>query len=155
MLDNLPVVDTQDGENIVSSGVEDEVVTLNLLPNLLDSDGSETLTELVITGQGAGQLMFDGETISVPPGGLDLGQLASDEGLTLMELANSGRLTWRPPEDASGTFSVPVTYQITDTSETGETAVADYTGNLQVDVSAQVDVDGEDLPDLTDRKSVV
>ena len=67
MLDNLPVVDTQDGENIVSSGVEDEVVTLNLLPNLLDSDGSETLTELVITGQGAGQLMFDGETISVPP----------------------------------------------------------------------------------------
>ena len=149
MLDNLPVVDTPDGENIVSSGVEDEVVTLNLLPNLLDSDGSETLTELVITGQGAGQLMFDGETISVPPGGLDLGQLASDEGLTLMELANSGRLTWLPPEDASGTFSVPVTYQITDTSETGETAVADYTGNLQVDVSAQVDVDGEDLPDLT------
>ncbi len=54
--------------------------------------------------------MFDGETISVPPGGLDLGQLASDEGLTLMELANSGRLTWLPPEDASGTFSVPVTF---------------------------------------------
>ena len=43
-----------------------------------------------------------------------------------------------------------MTYQITDTPrKPRETAVADYTGNLQVDVSAQVDVDGEDLPDLT------
>ena len=76
--------------------------------NLLDSDGSETLTELVITGQGGGPAhVRRGETISVPPGGLDLGAAGpSDEGLTLMELANSGRLTWRPPEDASGRPSV-------------------------------------------------
>jgi len=149
VLDNLPVVDTQDGENIVTVGVEDNLATLNLLPSLLDSDGSETLTGLVILDSGEGQLMLDGQAISVPSGGLDLGQLAQDEGITLTELATSGRLTWQPPEDGSGLYSVPISYQITDTANNGVQAVSDYTGNLQVDVAAQVDVDAEDLPTLT------
>lgn len=150
LLDNLPVVDTPDGETIQTDGVEDTVVTLNLEPVLLDVDGSEVLTGMVILDVGEGTLMLDGEAITVPPEGLDLGQLAEDEGITLEAFVNSGRLTWQPPEDASGTFSFPITYQITDTSETGlRDIVPDFTGSLEVNVAAQVDVDDVDLPDLT------
>ena len=150
VLDNLPVVDTPDGEVISSDGVEDTVVTLNLEPALLDVDGSEVLTGMVILDVGEGTLMLDGAAIDVPAGGLDLGQLAEDEGITLDAFVSSGRLTWQPPEDASGTFSFPITYQITDTSESGlRDTVPDYTGSLEVNVAAQVDVDDVDLPDLT------
>lgn len=150
VLDNLPVVDTPDGEVIRSDGVEDTVVTLNLEPALLDVDGSEVLTGMVILDVGEGTLLLDGAALDVPAGGLDLGQLAEDEGITLDAFVSSGRLTWQPPEDASGTFSFPITYQITDTSESGlRDTVPDYTGSLEVNVAAQVDVDDVDLPDLT------
>lgn len=150
VLDNLPVVDTPDGETITSNGVEDTLVTLNLQPVLLDADGSEVLTGMVILDVPSGSLLLDGQVINVPSGGLDLGQLAMDEGITLDAFINSGRLTWQPPEDASGTFSFPITYQVTDTSETGlRDIVPNFSGSLEVNVTAQVDVDDVDLPDLT------
>ncbi|WP_061016508.1 RTX toxin [Vibrio splendidus] len=138
-----PVVDQKDGQVVSTEGIEDSQIGLNLEPSVnQDIDGSESLTGYVIDSLPADlTLYFDGSIIEVPALGLDLESLLDSTTPTLAELLNSGRLSVTATEDLSGTFSIPITYQVTDTSPTGATAVKDIAGSISVTVDARVELD--------------
>uniref|UniRef100_UPI00148DC071 T1SS-143 repeat domain-containing protein n=1 Tax=Vibrio cyclitrophicus TaxID=47951 RepID=UPI00148DC071 len=138
-----PVVDQTDGVVVSSVGIEDSYITLSLNISVnQDVDSSETLTGYIIDSLPDDlTLYFDGVEITVDAAGLDLGGLASSEGVTLQELLDSDRLTVLATEDLSGTFSIPITYEVTDTSPTGATDVKDISGAISVTVDARVESD--------------
>ncbi|XNJ84021.1 Ig-like domain-containing protein [Vibrio cyclitrophicus] len=138
-----PVVDQTDGVVVSSVGIEDSYITLSLNISVnQDVDSSETLTGYIIDSLPDDlTLYFDGVEITVDAAGLDLGGLASSEGVTLQELLDSDRLTVLATEDLSGTFSIPITYEVTDTSPTGATDVKDISGSISVTVDARVESD--------------
>ena len=140
-----PVVDSADGISDTSTGAEDAQIALQITPALADVDGSETLTNAVITSLPSGvTILLDQVPLTIPVGGLDIDQLASDNGTDFDTLINSGRLTVQAPEDSDQDFSLPVIFEVTDTSPLAATAVASINGSLQVRVSAQVDDDAAD-----------
>ncbi|MFQ3322309.1 MAG: hypothetical protein ACI90U_000115 [Pseudomonadales bacterium] len=137
-----PVVDTDNGISSSSSSVggEDRDLLLNIKPPFAGSDGSETLTNTIILSLPAGvKILFDFVEIDVPVGGLDLNQLAVDNGTTFNALINSGSLRVRAPEDSDADFTIPVEFEITDTSGLGVSAVQTVSGSLAIDVRASVD----------------
>jgi T1SS-143 domain-containing protein len=135
-----PVVDTDNGISSSSVGGEDRDLLLNIKPPFADSDGSETLTNTIILSLPAGvKILFDFVEIDVPVGGLDLNQLAVDNGTTFNALINSGSLRVRAPEDSDADFTIPVEFEITDTSGLGVSAVQTVSGSLAIDVRASVD----------------
>ncbi|WP_261886987.1 T1SS-143 repeat domain-containing protein [Vibrio pomeroyi] len=138
-----PVVDQKDGQTVSTQGIEDSQIGLNLEPSVnQDVDGSESLTGYVIDSLPADlTLYFDGSVIEVPASGLDLESLLDSTTPTLSELLNSGRLSVTATEDLSGTFSIPITYEVTDTSPTGATDVKDISGSISVTVDARVESD--------------
>ncbi|MEZ9661385.1 type I secretion C-terminal target domain-containing protein [Vibrio sp. 10N.261.52.F3] len=138
-----PVVDQEDGQVISTQGIEDSQIGLNLEPSVnQDVDGSESLTGYVIDSLPTDlTLYFDGSVIAVPASGLDLETLLDSTTPTLSELLNSGRLSVTATEDLSGTFSIPITYEVTDTSPTGATDVKDISGSISVTVDARVESD--------------
>ncbi|WP_299131131.1 RTX toxin [uncultured Vibrio sp.] len=138
-----PVVDQEDGQMVSTQGIEDSQIGLNLEPSVnQDVDGSESLTGYVIDSLPADlTLYFDGSVIEVPASGLDLESLLDSTTPTLSELLNSGRLSVTATEDLSGTFSIPITYEVTDTSPTGATDVKDISGSISVTVDARVEFD--------------
>ncbi|WP_408063557.1 RTX toxin [Vibrio pelagius] len=138
-----PVVDQKDGIAVVSEGIEDSYITLSLdFAVDQDSDGSESLTGYVIESLPSELTLYlDGNELDLVAGGLDLGELAQNEGVTLETLLNSGRITALPSEDLSGTFSIPVRYEVTDTSPLGTQDVKDINGSLMVNVAARVEDD--------------
>lgn len=138
-----PVVDQEDGQVVSTQGIEDSQIGLNLEPSVnQDVDGSESLTGYVIDSLPADlTLYFDGSMIEVPASGLDLESLLDSTTPTLSELLNSGRLSVTATEDLSGTFTIPITYEVTDTSPTGATDVKDISGTISVTVDARVELD--------------
>nr|WP_241904401.1 Ig-like domain-containing protein [Vibrio cyclitrophicus] len=138
-----PVVDQEDGQTVSTQGIEDSQIGLNLEPSVnQDVDGSESLTGYVIDSLPADlTLYFDGSVIAVPASGLDLESLLDSTTPTLSELLSSGRLSVTATEDLSGTFSIPITYEVTDTSPTGATDVKDISGSISVTVDARVESD--------------
>ncbi len=138
-----PVVDQEDGQTVSTKGIEDRQIGLNLEPTVnQDVDGSESLTGYVIDSLPADlTLYFDGSVIAVPASGLDLESLLDSTTPTLSELLNSGRLSVTATEDLSGTFSIPITYEVTDTSPTGANGVKDISGSISVTVDARVESD--------------
>ncbi|WP_299810694.1 adhesin [uncultured Shewanella sp.] len=139
-----PVIDANAASLATTSyGFEDQAIPLDFTPNLnADIDGSETITGLIIPFQGAGGfiLTLDGSQVVVPVAGLDVSTLVDSTSPTLEALLNSGRLAVVPPEDADGSFSFDVSYQVTDTSATG-TQVSEYVSTqLTVVVDAVVDI---------------
>ncbi|MEZ9288300.1 RTX toxin [Vibrio lentus] len=138
-----PVVDQEDGQTVSTQGIEDSQIGLNLEPSVnQDVDGSESLTGYVIDSLPADlTLYFDGSVIDVPVSGLDLESLLDSTTPTLSELLSSGRLSVTATEDLSGTFSIPITYEVTDTSPTGATDVKDISGSISVTVDARVESD--------------
>ncbi len=138
-----PVVDQEDGQVVSTQGIEDSQIGLNLEPSVnQDVDGSESLTGYVIDSLPADlTLYFDGSVIEVPASGLDLESLLDSTTPTLSELLNSGRLSVTATEDLSGTFTIPITYEVTDTSPTGATDVKDISGTISVTVDARVELD--------------
>ncbi|PMM60768.1 RTX toxin [Vibrio splendidus] len=138
-----PIVDQEDGQTVSTQGIEDSQIGLNLEPSVnQDVDGSESLTGYVIDSLPADlTLYFDGSVIAVPVSGLDLESLLDSTTPTLSELLSSGRLTVTATEDLSGTFSIPITYEVTDTSPTGATDVKDISGSISVTVDARVESD--------------
>ncbi|OBT22394.1 RTX toxin [Vibrio tasmaniensis] len=138
-----PVVDQEDGQTVSTQGIEDSQIGLNLEPSVnQDVDGSESLTGYVINSLPADlTLYFDGSVIDVPVSGLDLESLLDSTTPTLSELLSSGRLSVTATEDLSGTFSIPITYEVTDTSPTGATDVKDISGSISVTVDARVESD--------------
>nr|WP_133151835.1 Ig-like domain-containing protein [Vibrio splendidus] len=138
-----PIVDQEDGQTVSTQGIEDSQIGLNLEPSVnQDVDGSESLTGYVIDSLPADlTLYFDGSVIDVPVSGLDLESLLDSTTPTLSELLSSGRLSVTATEDLSGTFSIPITYEVTDTSPTGATDVKDISGSISVTVDARVESD--------------
>ncbi|PMN53379.1 RTX toxin [Vibrio lentus] len=138
-----PFVDQEDGQTVSTQGIEDSQIGLNLEPSVnQDVDGSESLTGYVIDSLPADlTLYFDGSVIDVPVSGLDLESLLDSTTPTLSELLSSGRLSVTATEDLSGTFSIPITYEVTDTSPTGATDVKDISGSISVTVDARVESD--------------
>ncbi|WP_061040126.1 type I secretion C-terminal target domain-containing protein [Vibrio coralliirubri] len=138
-----PVVDQEDGQVVITQGIEDSQIGLNLEPSVnQDIDGSESLTGYVIDSLPADlTLYFDGSVIQVPASGLDLDTLLDSTTPTLSDLLSSGRLSVTATEDLSGTFSIPITYEVTDTSPTGATDIKDITGSISVTVDARVELD--------------
>ncbi|WP_206747662.1 Ig-like domain-containing protein [Shewanella sp. 10N.286.51.B7] len=142
-IDIAPVIDeTVQSLTTVSSGKEDQPIVLNLSPALLaDMDGSETITELTLFPSSDGIIfLFDGAEIVVGSAGLLLSELTDAASPTLTDLLNSGRLAVLPPQDADGPFTLDVNYQITDTSETGQTLIQDISTQLSVQVDAVVEI---------------
>ncbi len=140
-----PVVDTENGISVGSTGAEDRLIEINLFPATADIDGSETVTNIIIQAlPNDAQLFYAGTVLNIPPGGLDLAAFADSQGLTLAELNASGDLTVQPSEDAAGTQSVTAVFEITDTAPGGETAVRTVSGSLDASVTAIVDDEPED-----------
>ncbi|WP_146448762.1 T1SS-143 repeat domain-containing protein [Vibrio kanaloae] len=138
-----PVVDQEDGQIVNTQGIEDSQIGLNLEPSVnQDIDGSESLTGYTIDSLPAGlTLYFDGSVIQVPASGLDLDTLLDSTTPTLSDLLSSGRLSVTATEDLSGTFSLPITYEVTDISPTGATDIKDISGSISVTVDARVELD--------------
>lgn len=145
----IPVVDTINGQTITSNGLEDQPIVLNFNPVLLDVDGSETLTGIIINSiPAATSLLFDGSSIAVSPTGLDLASLLDATSPTLSDLISSGRLTLNPPTDVAGPFAIDTSMQITDDSGTGSTTVSTINVTLDaiaaplVEVNTRLENDG-------------
>lgn len=144
-VDLVPVVDQRDGASSFTLGIEDSQIALNLSQSISqDIDGSESLTGYIIDPLPSQlTLYFDGGLIAVPPGGLDLDTLLDATTPTLDSLLNSGRLSVVPFEDLSGTFSIPVRYEVTDTTTpaSSETVTKEINGFATVQVDAKVELD--------------
>ncbi|MCE2570735.1 hypothetical protein [Motilimonas eburnea] len=151
-----PVIDSTGLAANSGEGLEDTQVALNLRPNLgADQDGSESVSAFTIKDMPAGMtLYFDGVAQTVP---LDLASLVDGRSPTLDDLLASGRLAVAAPTDASGTFNFNVAYDITDTSEAGETVTQSFTDSASVTVIAQVEEltgpGNETLADITRLQS--
>ncbi|NUJ40964.1 Ig-like domain-containing protein, partial [Pseudoalteromonas sp. 0303] len=121
-----------------SEGNEDTRIALNFNPDLIDSDGSETITGAVITGIPANTTLYvDGNEVSVGSG-YDLADLINDEYPTLEDVLASDRVRLLPDEDFSGTLTVDVLYTVTDTSDVGSVS-EDISSQVTVTVNGQVD----------------
>ncbi|MFA0087213.1 RTX toxin [Vibrio sp. 10N.261.51.F12] len=142
-VDLTPVVDQSEGQVVSTEGIEDRQIALNLSPSVdQDQDGSEVLTGYIIDPLPEElTLYFDGSVIDVSLRGLDLETLLDSTTPTLEQLLNSGRLSVVATEDLSGTFDIPVRYEVTDTSELGATQVKEITGEISVIVDAKVEID--------------
>ncbi|MCA6719551.1 RTX toxin [Vibrio sp. 1409] len=142
-----PIVDQTDGQELQSNGIEDNFITLNLEPVVnQDIDSSESLTGYTIVSIPDGlTLYFDGNAVEESNLPLELNELLDGSSATLSELLNSGRITVKANEDLSGTFSLEVQYEVTDTSPTLETDVKAINGSLSVVVSGKVDIGNEDI----------
>ena len=143
-LDIAPVIDAYAASlATLSYGFEDQAIPLDFTPNLnADIDGSETITGLIIPFQGAGGfiLTLDGSQIIIPVAGLDVSTLVDSTSPTLEALLNSGRLAAVPPQDADGSFTFEVSYQVTDTSGTGVQVSEYISSQITVVVDAVVDL---------------
>ncbi|MCG3865460.1 type I secretion C-terminal target domain-containing protein [Photobacterium sp. Ph5] len=140
-IDVLPVVDEKDGAVLETIGTEDKHASFLVEPVInKDIDHSESLTGYKITGLPAGLTLFiDGAAVSVPSGGLDLANYKGAE--SWAEFINSGRVTVLADEDLSGLFTISISYEVTDTSPTGQTSAKDINATIQLDVAGIVEND--------------
>ena len=156
-IDVLPVVEDAVTLYDVVRGGEDTEVIFNIKPvyndpddpdihrsDLGDIDGSESLTNIIVKSLPSGAaFLVDGKEIGFS-GDLDLALVAADFSLSFEELLNDGHLTLRPPEDSGENFTIPVRFEITDASPTGDTDIKFTEGNIYADIWALVDDNAED-----------
>ncbi|WP_305456575.1 T1SS-143 repeat domain-containing protein [Photobacterium leiognathi] len=137
----LPVVDEQDGALLQSTGFEDQPISFLVEPTISkDSDNSEKLTGYKITNVPDGLTLFiDGVEVVIPANGLDLANYKSNQ--SWAEFINSGRVTILVDEDLSGIFDIDISYEVTDTSASGQTASKNINATIQVDVAGVVETD--------------
>ncbi|WP_305370316.1 T1SS-143 repeat domain-containing protein [Photobacterium leiognathi] len=137
----LPVVDEQDGALLQSTGFEDQHISLLVEPTISkDSDNSETLTGYKITNVPDELILFiDGVDVVIPVNGLDLANYKGNQ--SWAEFINSGRVTILADEDFSGIFDIAISYEVTDTSTSGQTASKNINATIQVDVAGVVEND--------------
>ncbi len=137
----LPVVDEQDGALLQSTGFEDQHISLLVEPTISkDSDNSEKLTGYKITNVPDGLTLFiDGVEVVIPVNGLDLANYKGNQ--SWAEFINSGRVTILVDEDLSGIFDIAISYEVTDTSASGQTASKNINATIQVDVAGIVETD--------------
>ncbi|WP_237156720.1 T1SS-143 repeat domain-containing protein [Photobacterium leiognathi] len=137
----LPVVDEQDGALLQSTGFEDQHISFLVEPTInKDSDNSEKLTGYKITNVPDGLTLFiDNVEVVIPVNGLDLANYKGNQSWT--EFINSGRVTILADEDLSGIFDIAISYEVTDTSTSGQTASKNINATIQVDVAGVVETD--------------
>ncbi|WP_318409907.1 T1SS-143 repeat domain-containing protein [Photobacterium leiognathi] len=137
----LPVVDEQDGALLQSTGFEDQPISFLVEPTISkDSDNSEKLTGYKINKLPDGLTLFiDGVEVVIPANGLDLANYKSNQ--SWAEFINSGRVTILADEDLSGIFDIAISYEVTDTSTSGQTASKNINATIQVDVAGVVETD--------------
>ncbi|WP_439899026.1 hypothetical protein [Photobacterium leiognathi] len=137
----LPVVDEQDGALLQSTGFEDQPISFLVEPTISkDSDNSEKLTGYKITNVPDGLTLFiDGVEVVIPVNGLDLANYKGNQ--SWAEFINSGRVTILADEDLSGIFDIAISYEVTDTSTSGQTASKNINATIQVDVAGVVEND--------------
>ncbi len=137
----LPVVDEQDGALLQSTGFEDQPISFLVEPTISkDSDNSEKLTGYKINKLPDGLTLFiDGVEVVIPANGLDLANYKSNQ--SWAEFINSGRVTILVDEDLSGIFDIDISYEVTDTSASGQTASKNINATIQVDVAGVVEND--------------
>ena len=141
-----PVIDeTASNLQTTTEGLENRPTVIDFRPFLdADNDGSEAITGAIVMPNTLGVgLLFDGRPINIPAEGLDLSTLTDSSSPTLEQLIASGRLAVLPPQDADGEFTLPVRYQITDTSENGETVSSWIDTSVRLIVDAQVNLTTE------------
>ncbi|MCG3865459.1 RTX toxin [Photobacterium sp. Ph5] len=140
-IDVLPVVDEQDGALLQSTGFEDQHISFLVEPTIRkDSDNSENLTGYKITNVPDGLTLFiDGVEVVIPVNGLDLANYKGNQ--SWAEFINSGRVTILADEDLSGIFDIAISYEVTDTSTSGQTASKNINATIQVDVAGVVEND--------------
>ncbi|MGY5450180.1 T1SS-143 repeat domain-containing protein [Agarivorans sp. MS3-6] len=138
-----PVVDETDGNDLATQAIEDRSASVNLLQSLgSDADGSEAISAYTIESLPDGvTLFYDGSPIEVFSGGLDLTTLFDSSTTSWEEFLSSGRITLQADQDLSGNFTIPIRYQVTDTSPTGLIDLKTLTAELQVNVAAKVELD--------------
>lgn len=142
-----PVIDTLGGQSITSTGIEDKVRSINLMPNLADLDASEEITEFTVLAGFEGTLFIDGSVVTVPVSGLDLSVYAAGD---LPGFLTSGRVAFEAPEDRHGQFQIDFNYQITDTNGgLSPDAVQTLSGTLDIDVVARVEHNEPSIQDDT------
>ncbi|WP_318518770.1 T1SS-143 repeat domain-containing protein [Photobacterium leiognathi] len=137
----LPVVDEQDGALLQSTGFEDQPISFLVEPTISkDSDNSEKLTGYKINKLPDGLTLFiDGVEVVIPANGLDLANYKGNQ--SWAEFINSGRVTILVDEDLSGIFDIAISYEVTDTSASGQTASKNINATIQVDVAGVVETD--------------
>ncbi|WP_305816297.1 T1SS-143 repeat domain-containing protein [Photobacterium leiognathi] len=137
----LPVVDEQDGALLQSTGFEDQHISFLVEPTInKDSDNSEKLTGYKINKLPDGLTLFiDGVEAVIPANGLDLANYKGNQ--SWAEFINSGRVTILADEDLSGIFDIKISYEVTDTSTSGQTTSKNINVTIQVDVAGVVEND--------------
>ncbi|KJG34632.1 RTX toxin [Photobacterium angustum] len=146
----LPLVDEKNYKDeagrpilqiLQSTGFEDQPTSFLVEPTIRkDSDNSETLTGYKITDLPDGLTLFiDDVEVVIPANGLDLANYKGNQ--SWAEFINSGRVTILADEDLSGIFDIKISYEVTDTSTSGQTASENINAIIQVDVAGVVETD--------------
>ncbi|WP_407082514.1 T1SS-143 repeat domain-containing protein [Photobacterium leiognathi] len=137
----LPVVDEQDGALLQSTGFEDQHISFLVEPTInKDSDNSEKLTGYKINKLPDGLTLFiDGVEAVIPANGLDLANYKGNQ--SWAEFITSGRVTILADEDLSGIFDIAISYEVTDTSTSGQTTSKNINATIQVDIAGVVEND--------------
>ncbi|TYK66727.1 hypothetical protein [Colwellia echini] len=141
-LDIVPVID-EDASTLSTSstGIEDNAIAIDFKQSLSqDQDGSEVITEAVITGIADGTtLTLDGSAYEFT-GNLSLTTLADELGISLSDILTSGRLGLLPPQDATGTYSINIDYTIEDTPSSGDSIVETISSTIDINVTPKVEL---------------
>ncbi len=137
-----PIVDQVDGQVINTVGVEDKLSPLDLRPVVdQDLDNSEAISGFTINSIPAGLTLYiDNNPVGVVTP-LDLSSFFDPATSSWDEFLASGRVAVQADTDLSGTFSIPVSYQVTDTSVTGASDSKILAGTISVEIAARVELD--------------
>ncbi|ROR99916.1 T1SS-143 domain-containing protein [Sinobacterium caligoides] len=113
-IDITPVVESGVEAPALHHFTEDQVGVIDLRPTLLDSDGSEQLVNVVLTGlQSGDEFIVDGLSVFIDASGrLDLADYSTD---VINTLTNLG-VQYQPQQDFSGRFNWGVHYEVLDTA---------------------------------------
>lgn len=145
-----PVVDTSSADLEPITAFEDNgstvvgLVVLDLLPELQDQDGSESLIGLTLTSATNGNVFIDGVVIVTPINLVDF--LGGDPAL-LEPFLQSDRLQFQPAEDASSqdanplSMSVQVDFTILDQSPTGLIVQDTFSSSIDIRLAPVVESD--------------
>lgn len=147
----LAIADAPDillpGEGAVQV-VEDHAVALPLVIALTDTDGSESLSQVIISGIPEGSLLTWNGSSTLPDalslsGGeltIDLASLSDADAATLLADLAAGDLSLQPPADSDTDFTLTVTAYSVETDSDGNDAVVEVaSGTAYLDVTVDAE----------------
>ncbi len=128
--------DAPDFFSVAASGAEDNWIDIDFVANVVDTDGSETVSGYILTGLPAGaQLQYfaevEGEEVAFT---IEI----SDGTSEFIDAANIGNVQVLPPEDSSDNFDIGVTARVVETGEgdtAGEGETVDFVSETPISVN--------------------